>query len=212
MSPKVSEEHIEKRKHQILDAAVSCFSRYGLYNATLDHIQREAGLSRGAVYHYFKSKKAIIEGIRQRSSQQTEAVVAASDVEGSARLLELVDASYANLASPASVDAKSLALMLWAEALVDKSIMESQLPSFRPFLDALSESVVRAEQDNQINPEIDPEAIARVVSGALIGLQIQLTWEPEIDMDSAKRALVAMLTGDFRRDEAPDQNHSKTTS
>jgi AcrR family transcriptional regulator len=212
MSPKVSEEHVEQRRHQILDAAVACFSRYGLHKATLDHIQREAGLSRGAVYHYFKSKKDLTEGIRQRSSVETNAVVAESGVEGTERLRELLEASYANLADPESVDANRLALMLWAEALVDQSVMDGQMPSFRPFLDALSESVKEAQQRGELNSHLEPEAVARIVSGALIGLQVQLTWEPDIDMDSAKQALVAMLTGGFSRDETRIKSSSKATS
>ena len=55
MAPKVSEEHMEERRNQILDAAVATFSHKGFHQTTIEDIRLEAGLSRGAVYHYFKS-------------------------------------------------------------------------------------------------------------------------------------------------------------
>lgn len=64
MSPKpdVSEE----RKNQILDAAMSIFARVGFHTARMDDVAEEAGLSKGALYWYFKSKDAIINAILER--------------------------------------------------------------------------------------------------------------------------------------------------
>jgi AcrR family transcriptional regulator len=59
--PDVSEERIS----QILDAAVAVFAREGFDQARMDDIAREAHLSKGALYLYFKSKDAIISAILQ---------------------------------------------------------------------------------------------------------------------------------------------------
>lgn len=200
MSPKVSEEHMEERRNQILDAAVTTFSRSGFHQTTIEDIRLEAGLSRGAVYHYFKAKQDITDGIRQRSAQQADSLLTgALKNEGSMSvLLDLIDSSFATVASPDSVDANRLAIMLWAEALVNKRIMDSQLPSFSPYLDALAGSVGKAQDNHAINPGLEPHSIARIISAVVIGLLIQLTWEPDIDMGEAKSVLVAMLTGGFQ--------------
>jgi len=58
--PKVTEAHIEARRHQILEAARTCFSRQGFHQTTVQDICKEAGLSPGAVYRYFPSKDHII--------------------------------------------------------------------------------------------------------------------------------------------------------
>ena len=47
--PKVSEEHLDARRRQIVDAAIVCFVRKGFHRATMQDICREAGLSAGAV-------------------------------------------------------------------------------------------------------------------------------------------------------------------
>ena len=77
MAPKVSEQYLEERRNQILDAAVATFSRNGLHQTTIEDIRLEAGLSRGAVYHYFKSKEDIIDAIRGRSARRRRPSISA---------------------------------------------------------------------------------------------------------------------------------------
>lgn len=60
--PDVSEE----RKQQILDAAIAVFARLGFRAARMDDVAEQAGLSKGALYLYYKSKDAIIAAILQR--------------------------------------------------------------------------------------------------------------------------------------------------
>ena len=59
--PRVSEEHLERRRRQILEAARACFVRKGIHATSMQDIFAEAGLSAGAVYRYFRSKNEIIE-------------------------------------------------------------------------------------------------------------------------------------------------------
>lgn len=54
--PDVSEE----RKNQILEAAIAVFARLGFQQTRMDDIAGQAGLSKGALYLYYKSKDAII--------------------------------------------------------------------------------------------------------------------------------------------------------
>ena len=57
--PKVSEEHLEARRAQILAGARRAFSKYGYDGATVARLEEETGLSRGAIFHYFPGKKAL---------------------------------------------------------------------------------------------------------------------------------------------------------
>jgi TetR/AcrR family transcriptional regulator, transcriptional repressor of aconitase len=61
--PKVTEEHVEARRRQILSAALRCFARDGFHRTTMQDIFREADLSPGAVYSYFKGKDELIAAI-----------------------------------------------------------------------------------------------------------------------------------------------------
>jgi AcrR family transcriptional regulator len=56
----------ELRRNQILDAAMPVFARLGFEHARMDDIVEASGLSKGALYWYFKSKEEIITGILRR--------------------------------------------------------------------------------------------------------------------------------------------------
>jgi AcrR family transcriptional regulator len=60
--PDVSQE----RRNQIIAAAIAVFTRLGFHEARIDDIAKEAKLSKGALYWYFKSKDDIIAAIMDR--------------------------------------------------------------------------------------------------------------------------------------------------
>lgn len=62
---RVSQEHLDARRRQILDGATRCFARNGFHATSMQDILREAGLSAGAVYRYFSSKDELIVAIAQ---------------------------------------------------------------------------------------------------------------------------------------------------
>lgn len=56
----------ERREHsiqQVLAAALRLFVSKGYENATIDTIAAEAGLTKGAVYFYFKGKAALLHAL-----------------------------------------------------------------------------------------------------------------------------------------------------
>jgi TetR/AcrR family transcriptional regulator, transcriptional repressor of aconitase len=68
--PKVSQEHRERRRQQILDAARECFRKQGFHNTSMQDIFKASGLSAGAVYRYFPSKHQLVREIALGSLSQ----------------------------------------------------------------------------------------------------------------------------------------------
>ncbi|NMB64795.1 MAG: helix-turn-helix transcriptional regulator, partial [Spirochaetes bacterium] len=60
LKPEARAEKEEQRKTQIITAAYEAISAKGYNNFTLDDIAKNAGLSKGGVLHYFKSKEDIL--------------------------------------------------------------------------------------------------------------------------------------------------------
>lgn len=60
----------EIRKKEILDAALQCFSKKGYDATTLDDIVTESGLSKGAIYWYFKGKRELFMTLVERHLQE----------------------------------------------------------------------------------------------------------------------------------------------
>jgi AcrR family transcriptional regulator len=74
--PKVSQEYLDAKRGEILDAAIVCFSREGFHRTTMAEIVRESELSPGAIYNYFDSKEEIIEAIAEERRAVELALVA----------------------------------------------------------------------------------------------------------------------------------------
>ncbi|HET8590923.1 MAG TPA: helix-turn-helix domain-containing protein [Nakamurella sp.] len=57
--PRVSPDHLQARRRQILDGARAAFARHGYEGATVRVLEEEIGLSRGAIFHHFPDKDAL---------------------------------------------------------------------------------------------------------------------------------------------------------
>src|SRR5882724_3880924 len=57
----------EARPDEVLDAALELFVEKGFAATRVEDIAGRAGLSKGAVYLYFPSKEAILEGLVKRA-------------------------------------------------------------------------------------------------------------------------------------------------
>ena len=68
--PKVSEEHKRARREQILVGAQRAFARHGYDGATVNRLEDETGLSRGAIFSYFENKQALFIALVRRSSDR----------------------------------------------------------------------------------------------------------------------------------------------
>jgi AcrR family transcriptional regulator len=70
------------REKQILDAAVTVFSRYGYHNASMDEISEVAGVSKPMIYAYLGSKEDLFGAcIRREATRLLEAVTGGVQVE-----------------------------------------------------------------------------------------------------------------------------------
>jgi AcrR family transcriptional regulator len=51
---------VGERRQQIVNAAIKLFSEQGYYSTTIQHIAREAGISVGLIYQYFRDKDDVL--------------------------------------------------------------------------------------------------------------------------------------------------------
>lgn len=58
-------EESERRRQSILEAARLCFGRDGYAGATVAHIAREAGVSTGLLYQFFRNKDHLLDVVLQ---------------------------------------------------------------------------------------------------------------------------------------------------
>lgn len=68
--PKVSIEHMIRRRQQILNAAKSVFCRKGFEPATMQDVVEETGMSRGGVYQYFSSTDEMMRALLEQNADE----------------------------------------------------------------------------------------------------------------------------------------------
>ena len=74
--PRVSQDHLEARRTQILDGARVCFARYGYEGATVRRLEEATGLSRGAIFHHFRDKESLFLALAEDDAHRMADVVA----------------------------------------------------------------------------------------------------------------------------------------
>jgi TetR/AcrR family transcriptional regulator, transcriptional repressor of aconitase len=162
--PKVSQEHLERRRQQILDAATDCFARQGFHATSMQDIFRASGLSAGAVYRYFPSKNSLIKAIAE--NMMNEVLAPAIDAVPS-RCLDPADAlaSIAVLFRSGGLRARTLpvTVQVWAESFRDPEMADLA----RDLIDHIIKRLT------QILPAGTPPEAARLIMAALQGFAIQ---------------------------------------
>jgi AcrR family transcriptional regulator len=195
--PKVTEAHLEARRRQIIEAAIECFSRDGFHRATMQDIVSEAGLSPGAIYRYFSSKEEIIEAIADERHARERALIAAAlegaDIEQGLR--ELARAFFGSLADTEERRRRRLGIQIWAEALRNPRMLRM----VRRGVDeprAIFAGFVREAQDRgELRPDLDPDAVARLVLSLFFGFVLQQAWDRRAKLEPYIDAIEAGLDG-----------------
>ncbi|MEE9325037.1 MAG: TetR/AcrR family transcriptional regulator [Dehalococcoidia bacterium] len=201
--PKVTEEHLEARRKQILGAASACFSRKGFHQATIQDICQEAHLSPGAVYRYFGSKEEIIEAMAEESLRRNMAVIEAMKAQGStAQVFDELAGFFFSMLDDLNKQADiCLDIELWAEAVRNPQIKELLRHGMDSHRQPLSEIILRAQEQGEINPALDPDAVARAMLSLFDGLVLQEALNQDVDVWKYVAVVKALLTGDFWRGE-----------
>ncbi|GAA4840425.1 TetR/AcrR family transcriptional regulator [Saccharopolyspora rosea] len=74
--PRVSQDHLDARRRQILDGSRTCFARHGYEGATVRRLEDATGLSRGAIFHHFKDKESLFLALAEDDAERMADVVA----------------------------------------------------------------------------------------------------------------------------------------
>jgi AcrR family transcriptional regulator len=204
--PKVLPEYLELRKQQILDAAATCFARRGFHQTTMQDICREVELSPGAVYRYFPSKDAIIEGMCLRGQEQNSAALEEGLASPSTlpAFIELIRIFFEELDNLRSYEFCSLNVELIAESPRNERVQALQAQVLRGVRERLTPFVESAQAKGDIDPSLDPEAITRVMIAQYQGLITQRLVEPDINLSKYAEVLRSLYGGTFWRGARDD--------
>ena len=170
----------ELRRNQILDAAMSVFARLGFEHARMDDIVEASGLSKGALYWYFKSKEEIITGILHRLFKtDIEQLRGLLDIEGtvSERLLMLTRYRIAGLKHVSHL----IPIFVEFYALTVREDWVRQFISeyFRDFRGLLIDLIQQGIDREEFRP-VSTTTTAVTISAIYEGLMVHWLVDPEV--------------------------------
>ena len=198
--PKVSKEVRELRKNEILEAALHCFSSKGYHLTTVDDIVKACGLSKGAVYHYFKSKEEIFLSLLQRRSDAV--------LQELAEKLSTIPSPLEKLRywirNDSTFDLKKKKFMYvhiesWMYATDAPHVREQLKKSFDAFFQLTEDIIREGQQLGEIKEDIDPYRAASMFWSLHDGIWFHVTIgydEEKLEqrIEEMERTMLAYLT------------------
>lgn len=197
--PKVTEAYLVGRRQQILDAAMACFARKGFHQTTMEDIGQEAGVSPTVAYRYFASKEdiilATIHGSLDRWKRFFETERGEEDTQ--TILEQAIDNHLQRLQQPGRDVHYKVRVQLWAEALQNPKVAAKALPLRQEGLQQTAELIREGQENGQVDPQLDPLAVAIAFASMQDGFTLQWLADPDTDIAAYRDAFRAMVRGLF---------------
>lgn len=195
MSPKpdVSEARIS----QILDAAKRVFSRMGFHEARMDDIVQEAGLSKGALYWYFKSKDDIIMAIlKNLFERELSGIKALQAKEGRADALldEFTQLTIQELKQMTRL--LPISYEFYALAFRNKTVREAMRAYLHTYINFLAPLIQRGI-DQGLFRAVDAEETAISIASLIEGTLLLWVFDPDkVDLErQLNQSMSVFLSG-----------------
>ena len=169
MSRLANPELAERRRRQILDAALACFRRRGFHQATMSEICTEADISAGALYRYFGSKAEIITAIAEDERSDSGANFQATNVRVLDALCAVAKAFFQRIADG---DGALVAEVL-AEAWRDPTLAENLAAMDSHYVGACAAMIGEGQKRGEVDPCLDPQAAAQTLFAAIEGVALR---------------------------------------
>lgn len=184
------------KREQILQSAVVALGEAGPGSTYVKDIAGAVGLTPAGLLHYFDSKEELFTEILRLRDQLDEEKYwpRAADAEDLARLRKgYLDIVSHNTEVPGLV---RLFMRMAADAPDEEhpahALFRDRGDHIRGFFIAGIEKVQRS---GQLDANLDPVMLARVLQAVADGLQLQWMLEPDVDMVAGVDALFALLMG-----------------
>ncbi|WP_431949609.1 TetR/AcrR family transcriptional regulator [Nocardia lijiangensis] len=189
--PRVSEEHLERRRQQILDAAQLCFARKGFFETSMQDVFAESGLSAGAVYRYFKSKNEIIAALATQTTVHLRLAMAeavrSDPLPTPAELVRDIAEEVVRRSGPDGP--VRLAPQAWALALVNDGAAGPVRETMHAMRDIWRDYAVRMREVGWLPQDADTDAVAKAIIGFLPGFILQHLILEDLDPETLARGV-----------------------
>jgi AcrR family transcriptional regulator len=158
----------------------------------VDDICEEAGISKGAFYHHFKSKQALFLALLDGWLKTIDnAIEAARDQPAPATFLAMTEA-FPYIFESAG-DNLPMFLEFWLQASRDDEIWQASIAPYRRYHQAFTELIQRGVDEGSF-VNINADLAARMIVSMAMGLLLQSLLDPEgAKWDKLAREITNMM-------------------
>ncbi|MFE7312149.1 ScbR family autoregulator-binding transcription factor [Streptomyces sp. NPDC057555] len=161
------QERSKRTKSRIIEAAAQVFFEHGYDGATIDHILTAAGVTKGALYHHYRSKQEIADALLQQ--HVGDIAVEPQDI----KLRELVLKGQRLVAGLQSDPVQRAAARLTLEEGSNQLDRKQAMALWTEYVEAL---LIEAGRRHELLPAVNtPERLHQVAEmyvGAFAGIQL----------------------------------------
>lgn len=186
--PKVTQEHLDARRAEILEGARHAFAQYGYDGATVARLEQATGRSRGAIFHYFDSKKDLFVEVAAEVNRRYIGLITTGGVAEALRAI-------------AQEDPEFIAVLAETEVRLRRdedftARMEAASQELLPTLEAWFEE---QRESGAFRSDIEWLDLARFATIVLNGLALRIGGGDETDVETVVRLLDDALRPQARR-------------
>lgn len=188
--PKVSEQHRESRRREIVVAAVRCFARNGFHATSMSDIIAESGLSAGAIYGYFSGKRDLVQAVAEEIYDPARRELAERlDADG-APLHPMDFARRFLTATILNIRDPSIVVQVWGQAAIDDAVRTLFDDVYTRLFDAFRQQIELWVSHGSSTADAAGRAreLAPVMTGIIQGGIVQTALVPGFDVDAYLRA------------------------
>ncbi|MFC8347028.1 TetR/AcrR family transcriptional regulator [Streptomyces sp. NPDC057280] len=199
---RVSQEHLDARRRQILDGAAICFARNGFHATSMQDVLKEVDLSAGAVYRYFSGKEALIAAIVEEVLGQVrdgfEEAALGSPPPPPDLLAATVLARILATKEFLTVDGRPafprLVVQVWTETLRNEELAGVLRDGYGGVRQTWGR-IVQAYQDaGMMRSDMSPDHVARTMMAAVMGFLAQQALFGPVPTDVLRDGLRALMS------------------
>ncbi len=191
--PKLKPDTQRARREHILDAALRCFSQGGFHATTMQMICREAKVSPGALYVYFDSKEALIEGLCERDRAEfTERFATLAEAPDFLEALSAIGQHYLVDQGP---EKQRFAVEMGIEATRNPRIAEIVMGVDKFCSDNFEALFRRLQKEGRIAPRTDIQTLVNVFNIIGDGMFWRRAIYPQEDMSDVLPHVVELMGG-----------------
>ncbi|GAA0814542.1 TetR/AcrR family transcriptional regulator [Spirilliplanes yamanashiensis] len=183
------QDRSRQTRRRLLETTVRCLATHGFQASTVGFIAAEAGISRGAAQHHFRTREALIVAALEHMFDERVALLDRL-AEPAGAGAERVHAVVAGLVETVGGDLFRAALQVWTVAAADPELRAAVLPLERRFARGAHERAVRLLGVDDTDPRL------RALVQATLDLARGLALAGVLTDDARRRARVVRAWSD----------------